>query len=305
MTAEPHSPPKDRDGTTTGWIVGAYAAAPSRAGWNPADEASFYNALADLPGVVGFEVPFADTLHKVDEDWLLAQLSSDVDIVVTTAPGTSAACVHLPGMGWHRPGPGPSKRPAHRGDACSRPSPERCSRPASRARCRDYSASSHIDGVSSSDQLHHSLEQIASLGLGGARLVIEHCDSALPGHKPLKAIFRWKTRSELSSQRSERQHRGRRPDEHQLGRSVIEMRDADAGRVHATGAWLLVRSLGHPASPIGGAWADVHAPVATSAAVGDERSALPPRADFPADSRTGHSDPSRGWCTRCAATTGA
>lgn len=69
----------------TGWVIGAYAAAPSRAGWDPHDEARFYEALAELPGFAGFEVPFADALHKVDEPWLIDHLPDDASIVVTTA----------------------------------------------------------------------------------------------------------------------------------------------------------------------------------------------------------------------------
>jgi len=277
MTAEPHSPPEDRAGTTTGWIVGAYAAAPSRTGWNPADETAFYNALADLPGVVGFEVPFADTLHKVDEDWLLAQLRPDADIVVTTAPGTSdrvrasarygLASTDADGLEAARLHTEATRAAVHRlNDALGRQAV---------LAVELHSAPPHIDGVSSSDQLHHSLEQIATWDWGGARLVIEHCDSALPGQKPAKGYLSME--DEIRAVTDANDSTGAEIGiSINWGRSVIEMRDADAGRVHTQRvhdagllAGLMFSGASGSETRFGGAWADVHAPVATSAAVAD------------------------------------
>ena len=204
MTAEPHSPPKDRDGTTTGWIVGAYAAAPSRAGWNPADEASFYNALADLPGVVGFEVPFADTLHKVDEDWLLAQLSSDVDIVVTTAPGTSArvrasaryglASTDADGLEAALLHTEATRAAVHRLNDASAGKPcslLNCTRPLPTS--MEYRAATNCTIPLSRSRLGTGVARVWSSSTAIPRS---------PGRSPLKAIFRWKTRSELSAKRT-------------------------------------------------------------------------------------------------------
>ena len=172
---------------------------------NPADEASFYNALADLPGVVGFEVPFADTLHKVDEDWLLAQPELRLlDIVVTTAPGTSArvrasaryglASTDADGLEAALLHTEATRAAVHRlNDALGRQAV---------LAVELHSAPPHIDGVSSSDQLHHSLEQIATWDWGGARLVIEHCDSALPGQKPAKGYLSLEDEIELSAKRT-------------------------------------------------------------------------------------------------------
>lgn len=279
MTSERHSVPEERGKATTGWIVGAYAAAPSRTGWNPADEAAFYNALVNLPGVVGFEVPFADTLHKADEGWLLSHLPPDADIVVTTAPGTSdrvrasaqhglastvaagleAALIHTDA----------ARAAVHRlNDALGRKAV---------LAVELHSAPPHIDGASTSDQLQRSLEQIATWDWCGARIVIEHCDAARPGQKAAKGYLSLddEIRAVTDANRSTAFRFGVGIN---WGRSVIEMRDADAGRAHTQRvqnagllAGLIFSGASDSATRFGGAWADVHVPVATSAAAADSQ----------------------------------
>lgn len=270
------SPPR------AGWIVGAYAAAPSRVGWDAGDEAAFYDGIAELPGVVGFEVPFADTLHRVDEDWLLAHLRSDAAIVVTTAPGTSdrvrasplfgLASTDADGLDAALTHTEAARMAIHRmNDALGRQAV---------LAIELHSAPPHIGYASSSAQLQASLEQIATWDWGGARVVIEHCDAAVPGQKPAKGYLALDDEI-LAIRAANAAAAADIGIGINWGRSVIETRDPDAGRAHverARTAGLLAGVIFSGASDavtrFGGAWADVHAPVAASAATGDQRADL-------------------------------
>lgn len=269
----------EHENASTGWIVGAYAAAPSRIGWDPREEAAFYDALADLPGVVGFEVPFADTLHKVDEGWLLAQLRPDVSIVVTAAPGTSdrVRASRLFGLASTD---ADGLQAALRHTEASRAAIHRLNHALGREvvlAVELHAAPPHIDRASSSDQLQRSLEEISTWDWGGARLVIEHCDAAVPGQRPAKGYLALEDEIQAVTAANDNTGAGIGIGIN-WGRSVIETRDPDAGRAHVE----LVRAAGLLAGVIfsgasdsvtrfGGAWADVHAPIAATAAAGDAR----------------------------------
>ncbi len=81
----------------TPYFVGAYAAAPSLARWDPSAEGSFLTSVLALEGVAGLEIPFTGKLHKDDEAWFLRQLPEKANFVVT-APGE--ACRRRPGTSW-------------------------------------------------------------------------------------------------------------------------------------------------------------------------------------------------------------
>ncbi|WP_144720972.1 DUF4862 family protein [Agrococcus jejuensis] len=257
---------------STGWLVGAYAAAPSRIGWDPDAERRFLDALGALPGVVGLELPWAHgAFHLRDEGWMLERIPSDAQIVVTTAPDTSNRHRASSTFGLA------STDEDGRRDAIEATRALHAALPRLRASVPVVSAVElhgaprATPGASSASALRESLAEIAGWDWGGARLVVEHCDAWVPTHAPAKGYLALD--DELAVVHALRDEGVLVGISVNWGRSVIEQRDPDAGRAHAALAaargvldGIVLSGAAPVATPVGGAWADVHAPFADDGA---------------------------------------
>lgn len=251
----------------TGWIVGAYAAAPSRDHWDKDAELRFYSAVLTAPHVVGLELPWRfGSFHGHDEQWLFTMIPERSQLVVTTAPDTSAR--HRASNSF---GLASADRDGRREaieatrQLCSGLQRLRDSLPSSRIIGIElHSAPRAVPGASSREALRASLEEIASWDWGDAQLLIEHCDAWVPSHKPAKGYLSLADEvAVIQGLRSEGKPFGISLN---WGRSAIEQRDADGGRAHAAFCasagvldGVVFSGAASAPTPLGGAWADVHA----------------------------------------------
>lgn len=258
----------------TGFFVGAYAAAPSLAGWNPSAERRFLKSVVELDGVSGLEVPFTGALHKDDEPWFLQHLPEQADFVVTTIPGTMARLGTDPGFGlastsragrqaaidFIRDALKASKRLNDRADRFAVAALEIHSAPCANGR--------HASAAALAD----SLSEISQWEWNGAQIVLEHCDASVPGQAPSKGFLPLQEEAETVHRVVESTGR---PIGIAInwGRSVIEQRNPDAALEHINflrrdgllGGFVL-SGCASVETRYGAAWADVHVPPAPPAA---------------------------------------
>lgn len=260
----------DTASAPTGWLVGAYAAAPSRVGWDQDDEAEFYEALWALPGVVGLELPWASgAFHARDERWLLEHLPDVSQIVVTTAPDASTRHRASASFGLASADEGGRRAAIEAVRALHASLPRlRTATPLGRVLAVQLHAAPRAEpGASSADLLAASLRELADWDWDGAQLVVEHCDAWMPSRPPAKGYLLLDDEiPAIAALRREGLPVGLSLN---WGRSVIEARNADAGREHARLAaaagvleGIVFSGAATAATPLGGAWADVHAPFA-------------------------------------------
>lgn len=253
-----------------GWLVGAYAAAPSRTAWDPPIEAAFLDAIWTLPGVVGLELPWkAGAFHGHDERWLLEHLPDDAQIVVTTAPDTSDRHRASGSFGLAATDPAGRRSAIDATRALHDALPRlRESIPDGRVVAVELHAAPRPErGASSPDALRASLEELITWDWGSTRLSVEHCDAWIAGRAPAKGYL--PIEEEISVVDDLRRQGGAIGVAVNWGRSVIEQRDPDAGRAHAALAaeagvldGVVFSGASPEATPVGAAWADVHAPFA-------------------------------------------
>jgi hypothetical protein len=243
-----------------GYVVGAYAASPTLAGWDERLEADFYETLASDPRIGALELPWAGALHPHDEDWLFAHLPARFDVVLT-----DVGHVYLTGL----------KRP-HFGIAAV-DEDERVAALSDVRRMRDdvmrlndargrrvtRAVELHAGprgNLSSAASLARSLSDLADWNWDGAELVLEHCDALVPGHAPEKGFLR--LADELEAVRRSRADVGIGIN---WGRSALELRDPervvdhiesarDAGKLRALVFSGASAEAGYAAKP----WSDVH-----------------------------------------------
>lgn len=255
----------------TGWLVGAYAASPSRVGWDPGAEADYLDGLAALPGVIGVELPWTrgGAFHVHDEGWMLDRLPDDARVVVTMAPDASArhresAAFGLASTDLHgRRAAVEAVRDLHA--ALPR---LRAALPVGDVVAVElHAATRATPGAAEPALLRDSLAEIGDWGWEGSRLVVEHCDAWRPEHPPSKGYLPLEDEvAVVAALRDQGLPVGVVVN---WGRSVIECRDADAGREHAALAaaagvldGVVLSGAATEATPLGAAWADVHAPFA-------------------------------------------
>ncbi|NUL46436.1 DUF4862 family protein [Cellulosimicrobium funkei] len=251
-------------------VIGAYSAAPSKSGWDPQQEKRYFDALSSLPGVTGYEVPFTETLHKYDENWLFDNLRHDSDIVVTLLSGTLARLKSCPYFGLastYESG----RRAAMAYTAEAAAAVRRLNRAFGReavVAVEVHAAPKLENGASSYEALHASLVEMASLDWGGARLVVEHCDAPAGNRAPAKGLLPLSV--EIEAVAKAREVTGT-----DLGiglnwgRSVIETRDPygatahikEAGKAGVLAGFVFSGCSDAP-TDFGDAWADVHVPLA-------------------------------------------
>ncbi|WP_447873343.1 DUF4862 family protein [Serratia fonticola] len=76
------------ENTTPGFIIGAYPCAPSFHQLEREKEVQFWDRLAELPLIRGLEQPCLDELHPYGDDFLLKQIPSHWQLVLTAVMGT-------------------------------------------------------------------------------------------------------------------------------------------------------------------------------------------------------------------------
>ncbi|GAA2175922.1 DUF4862 family protein [Agrococcus versicolor] len=254
----------------TGWLVGAYAASPSRIGWDAGAERTYLDAVRAMPGVVGLEIPWTGAgLHLHDEPWLLAWLPADAQIVVTTAPETSARLRASAAFGLASTDADGRHAAVDAANAL-RDGVHRLrdALPDGRVVAVElHTAPLATPGASSADALHASLSELAARDWAGATLVVEHCDAWSPDRAPAKGHMRLEDEIAVAADL----RRAGLPVGVSInwGRSVIEARDPDGATRHVALAadagvleGLVLSGAAPEATPLGSAWADVHVPFA-------------------------------------------
>lgn len=258
----------------TGWLVGAYAAAPSRNGWIPDDERAFLDALWARPDVVGLELPWKSTaFHSRDERWMLDHLPDDAQLVVTTAPDTSDKHRASASFGLASNDEDGRRAAVDATRALHAALPRlRSAIPAGRLLAVELHTAPRAEpGRSSAASLAASLDELLAWDWGASRIIVEHCDAWRPGQQPAKGYLR--IEDEIRIVQALREQGAPAGVSLNWGRSVIEARDPDAAQAHAELAvnagvldGLILSGAATEATPLGGAWADVHAPFASEGA---------------------------------------
>lgn len=243
-------------------VVSAYAASPAHTRWDPALERELLAGLADLPGVVGLEVPWLGAPHPHDEDWFFRNVPPDIGLWVTPLPWVMQRSARLPGYGLA------SLEEDGRRAALS----DLQELSYDIARLNDRSAA-HVVAVclhtaprgdGDQDVLRRSLDEVVMWDWQGAQLVLEHCDAAVPGQGWEKGFLSVEAELVAIADSTIRMSLN-------WGRSLIELRDPDAvteqiARVAASGrlSGLTFSGAAAVASAYGAAWEDRHLPLAST-----------------------------------------
>lgn len=246
--------------------VGAYAAS---AGLEEADEAALYAGLADL-NIAGLEQPYFGTLHRRDEGWLIGQIRPDWSLVLTTLPGTMDRLGENSAFGLASSDAAGRKRAIDFIDG-ARLAVEKLHRVLGRRAVRAvmvHSAPRLGSGAGSSlEGFAASLTDLRGRDWQGASLLVEHCDTALPGRTPDKGFLRIEDDVIAVKMSS-----GATPAGVAInwGRSALETRSAEGPLIHLARA-SQAQILGGlffsgvtPSDPEYGEWRDSHAPFSTA-----------------------------------------
>ena len=251
-------------------FVSAYAAAPPASPWDRAAEGALFDGLARLD-LAGLELPYYGRLHTHDEAWLIAQLRPDWRYVLTLLPGTMSRLKDDKDFGLASADTDGRRRALDFAEAARR-AIERLHAHFGKKKVAAvalHSAPRLAAGGarSSPEAFAASLTELRGRNWGGAEILVEHCDAAVPGHAPDKGFLRLEDEGaaiELSS--------GATPARILInwGRSAIETRSANGPLEHlrrAREAGLLAGLFFSGATPVHpdyGAWKDSHAPFSAS-----------------------------------------
>lgn len=173
------------------YFVGAYAASPNTAGFDPALEAQYYERLSALPHVKGLEHPFVGTLHPHDDAWFVRHIDPRWRFVFTCIPGVMAALANNPQFGLaseDASGRDAALTFMRQALAAVATLNAACGRPVVDA-IQIHSAPNRTAATSSAAALMASLETLLQWDWQDARLVIEHCDAHVPGQVPSKGFL--------------------------------------------------------------------------------------------------------------------
>lgn len=247
--------------------VGAYAAS---AGLDEAAETELYRGLAELR-IAGLETPFTGRLHARDDGWLLDQIRPEWTLVLTLLPGEMellGANEHFGLASADKDGRAAALDFAESARRTVEHLHKFLGRPVVRAvqvhsapRLGGSGAKSSLEGFAA------SLTELRGRDWSGAKLLVEHCDAAVPAHAPDKGFLR--VEDEVMALKLST---GRTPIALSVnwGRSAVETRSAEgpldhlarAAQAEVLGA--LFFSGATPSHPAYGDWKDSHAPFSTS-----------------------------------------
>lgn len=174
------------------YFVGAYATAPSTAGWDENLETLYFQQLKEINYIKGIEHPFVGKLHPHDDDWFLANIDSNWQFIFTSIPGVMGNLAKNPHFGIAS------------NDETGRQAALEFYQQAQRAILKlnnhlNREAVSYIKihtapnisshASSSKQALQASLETMQSWDWNSAQLVIEHCDAFVPGQVAEKGFM--------------------------------------------------------------------------------------------------------------------
>lgn len=242
-------------------LISAYAASPAHRDWDPALEHELFTSLCALPDVAGLEVPWLGKLHPHDDAWFFAAVPAGAELAVTALPFVMGRLAVAPGYGLASIDD--DGRSAALDDLAALAADVRRIDAETPATVTTVMLHTAPRGGGDFDALSRSLERAAEWDWAGARLVVEHCDAAVPGQMPEKGFL--PLGDEIAAIRSAGVSVGVWLN---WGRSVIETRDHElvAEQIAYASASGLLRGLTlSGASAVDGtygpAWADAHLPL--------------------------------------------
>ena len=257
------------------YFVGAYAASPNTATWNPELEAQYYAKLSALPNVKGLEHPFLGSLHPHDDAWFISHIDPKWRFVFTCIPGVMAAMARNPHIGLA------SDDASGRQEALAFVRQARDAIATLNAACGSHvvdaieiqSAPDKTRAASSVASLTASLAELVQWDWQGARVVIEHCDAHVPGQVASKGFL--SLADEITAIEATNTRYGSDVGiVVNWGRSVLEARSAQGAldhiqlaRRHGVLAGLMFSGASGQDTPYG-AWRDSHMPPAPATAGG-------------------------------------
>lgn len=244
-------------------LVSSYTVSLAHANWDPALEAELLPALCALPGVAGLEVPWAGRIHPHDEAWFLANVPA-VSLAVTPVPFIMGSIGADPAYGI--------ASTDEEGRTRAVDDLRRLAADVARINAESAATVAVVmlhtapRATGAVEPLVRSLGEITALDWSGARLVIEHCDAFVPEQAPSKGFL--SLDAEIAAIRAADVPVGLWLN---WGRSVIELRDADAVTAQiatAADSGLLVglafSGAAATESPYGRPWIDAHLPIASA-----------------------------------------
>ena len=253
------------------YFVGAYAASPNTATWDPELEAHYYARLRALPNVKGLEHPFLGSLHPHDDAWFISHIDPKWRFVFTCIPGVMAAMAKNPLVGLA------SDDASGREEALAFVRQARDALAALNAACGQsvvdaieiHSAPDKTRATSSVTALTTSLAELVQWDWQGARVVIEHCDAHVPGQVASKGFL--SLADEIAAIEATNARYGSDVGiVVNWGRSVLEARSAEGAlqhirlaKQHGVLAGLMFSGASGQDTPYG-AWRDSHMPPAPS-----------------------------------------
>lgn len=265
------------------YFVGAYATSPAWSTWDPELEREYYQQLKTFSNIQGLEHPFVGTLHPHDEQWFLANIDPHWDFVFTCVPGIMNALGANPQFGIaSNDEQGRAQALAFMQKACAAIGKlnSYCGRQAVKA-IEIQTAPNQIVAPSSAAALRTSLQRMLSWDWQGANIVIEHCDTLIPGQAPAKGFLSLEDEIAVLTELNQT-HAKDMGIVINWGRSAIETRSTQGVIKHITQArnsGLLKGMMFSGASDIDtpyGIWKDTHMPAlpAQKDEIGAEHSLL-------------------------------
>jgi len=167
------------------YIIGAYATAPSLADNDKLNEHKFYEKLIEsIPEIRGLEIPFwGKEIHQFGSDFLLDIIDKNWENVLTCIPGSMSKLAKNPKFGLasdDENGRAEAIAMHKRANQVLHKMNAYYGRQSAIAVQIATAPSTPVKYVSSStDSLLKSMEEILSWDWEGAKIVIEHCDTAV------------------------------------------------------------------------------------------------------------------------------
>lgn len=261
---------------------GAYALTPGPVADDGRAEGEFYAGLADLP-IATIEFPLlGDGAPTLDPEWVLRTLRPEWDLMITCIPRTMMRLAASPGYGLASTDP-EGRRAALADVAVARDLARALAEASGRQRVTAIEVHSAPGPQAGSvEAFAESLTELATWDLGGAEIVVEHCDALVDGQAPVKGFLTLEDeitaiRTVLATRPGARLGVGIN-----WGRSAIEGRSSETATEHvrvAAEAGLLRSIIFSGASDQdsawGAAWDDAHiAPRGGSAALAASSASL-------------------------------
>ncbi|OGR94446.1 MAG: hypothetical protein A2V88_11650 [Elusimicrobia bacterium RBG_16_66_12] len=166
-------------------FVSSYAAASPVEPWDRAAEADLFAGLSRLD-LAGLELPFTGRLHRHDDEWLIGQLRPEWRFVLTLLPGTMDRLQEDRDFGLASADKDGRARALDFAQTACR-SIEGL--PVAAVELHSAPRLGGTGAKSSLEAFADSLSQLRRMDWGGAELLVEHCDAAVPGQPAEKGFL--------------------------------------------------------------------------------------------------------------------